>query len=364
MAILTFLVVLFVLVLVHEFGHFAVAKLTGMRVDEFGIGFPPRLFGIKRGETTYSLNLFPIGGFVKILGENGGEEIGESDRARAFGARPKLAQAAVLVAGVAMNVLLAWVLFVVLFMVGTPSVVSESEATSAAVLTITDVLPDGPAAAAGIPVAATIEGVAAGDEQLEGTLTPNSFSSFIASHQGEAVTVVYLAEGKEKSAVLTPQQGVLPGSGDRVAVGIGLALVEDVPYSFSAAIKEGTVLTGTTLAGITVGLGGLIVDALHLHADFSSVAGPVGIVGLVGEASSYGFAALLMFTAFISLNLAVINLIPFPALDGGRLIMVLIEAVKGTPIRPQVAGTLNAFGFALLIFLMIAVTYNDILRIL
>jgi regulator of sigma E protease len=149
MYILVFLVVLFVLVLVHELGHFLVAKRSGMRVDEFGIGFPPRLAGIRRGETLYSLNAIPLGGFVKIYGEDGTEESGP-DTPRAFSNRPKVLQAAVLVAGVLANFLFAWLLFSLVFFIGTKTAVSEADATDRAALTVLNVLSDGPAARAGI----------------------------------------------------------------------------------------------------------------------------------------------------------------------------------------------------------------------
>jgi regulator of sigma E protease len=130
------------------------------------------------------------------------------------------------------------------------------------------------------------------------------------------------------------------------------------------ALWRGTVMTGELLTAVAVGLGGFLADAFTMRADFTQVAGPVGIVGMVGEASSLGIAYLLTFTAFISLNLAVINMLPFPALDGGRLVFVAIEKLTGRMIKPVIANTLNFVGFALLIVLMIAVTYNDILRLI
>ena len=150
MSILVFLLILFVLVLVHEFGHFIVAKKTGMRVDEFGIGFPPKLFGIKKGETEYTLNALPIGGFVKIFGEDAVDAEESPDRDRSFVAKNKWAQSAVLIAGVTMNILFAYVLFVVVLALGVQSVVSEVDATENARLVITNVLSESPAAIASL----------------------------------------------------------------------------------------------------------------------------------------------------------------------------------------------------------------------
>lgn len=271
MAILIFLAILVALVFVHELGHFAVAKWVGMRVDEFGIGFPPKVFGIRKGETEYTLNLLPIGGFVKIYGEDA-VGVAHDATAGSFTSKSKWAQAAVLVAGVTMNVLFAWALASIAFGVGVPTVVGE---------------------------------LAGGEAQIE----VRSYAPLAAMYAGGEFVV-------------------------------------------------------TGLRDITVGLSGLIRDAVLLRADFSSVAGPVGIVGYVGEASQHGFSILLMFTAFISLNLAVINILPFPALDGGRLAMVAIEAVKGSPIRPHYVGVVNMVGFLILMILMVAVTWNDIARLL
>jgi len=360
MSILIFLIVLFVLVLVHELGHFVVAKLTKMRVDEFGIGFPPRLFSVQKGETRYSFNLFPIGGFVKIYGEN--SEGAVAADSRSFSSRPKWMQALVLIAGVTMNVFLAWALFAAVFATGTYTSVPESEASDAATLTIVSILPDSPIANADVPLGSEVVLLTTSSDQLD-TLTPSGFREFVREHEVESMTLSYANGSDVVEVTLTPARGLTEE--DTVAVvGAGLSLVEVVRLPIHEAFGEAAVLTVTTLRDITLGLGGLLVNAVQLKADFSQVAGPIGIVGLVDEASSFGVSALLMFTAFISLNLAVINLLPFPALDGGRLLMVGIEAVKRSPISPNFVGTVNSIGFVILILLMIAVTYNDIVRIL
>jgi regulator of sigma E protease len=368
MSILIFLGVLFFLVLVHELGHFAVAKWVGMRVDEFGIGFPPRLFTLKRGETEYTFNLFPIGGFVKIMGEDGLEEAGNpqarADAAtRSFGSKSRWAQAAVLVAGVTMNVLCAWLLFAIAFSIGVPASVSETEATEAAELSVTSVLPESPAALAGLPRGAIITSARADGVSLE-ELTPSSFTQFVGTYANTDLTLTYLDNDVAKEVVVRPVQGLIADAPERAALGVGLALVETVERSFFEAVTYAAVHTVESTVAIAVGIGTLIYDSIRMTADFSQVAGPVGIVGLVGEASEYGLTTLLMFTAFISLNLAVINILPFPALDGGRLLFVAIEAVKGTPIKAAYAGLLNTVGFFLLMALMVAVTWNDVARLI
>jgi regulator of sigma E protease len=363
MGILLFFVVLFVLILVHEWGHFIVAKKTGMRVDEFGIGFPPKLFGIKKGETEYTFNALPIGGFVRIWGENYDEARPDEsvDNTRSFSARPKWAQALVLVAGVTMNVLFAWFLFTVTYLVGVATPVDEATATPAAELYVTNVIADSPAAV--LPVGAIITEVAYGEEVVTKP-TPAVFTETIQRAGAVPVTISYREKDEDKSVVLTPRQAVIIDHPDRYAVGASLALVEIKQYGLVAAITEGFRATWEGLVSISVGLWTLLSQAFMGEADFSQVAGPVGIVGMVGDAASYGITALLIFTAIISLNLAVINLLPFPALDGGRLVFVVIEAVTKKRIPPEWAGRMNLVGFALLMLLMIVVTYNDIVRLL
>lgn len=365
MSTLIFLAVLFLLVLVHEWGHYIVAKLTGMRVDEFGIGFPPKLFGIQKGETEYTFNAVPIGGFVKILGEDGdgGVALSESERARSFSAKSKWAQSAVLLAGVTMNVLFAWFLFTIAFTVGVQSAVEESAASDSAKLVITEVLPGSPAATAALPRGATILSVTANGESLDAR-TPSAFSAFVASHATAPVMISYTLGDSLSVTEITPTKGVIANDPERAAVGVALSMVDTVSKPLPLAIKDAFFATFSNLKAIAVGLWGLLADAVQFNADLSQVAGPVGIVGLVGEASAFGFTALVMFTAFISLNLAVINVLPFPALDGGRLLFVLVEAVKGSPIPSRYAATLNMVGFVLLIGLMVAVTWNDIARLI
>lgn len=368
MTVLLFLVVLFVLILVHEWGHYIVAKKTGMRVDEFGIGFPPKLFGVRWGETEYTLNALPIGGFVRIFGENfeeDGASADASDRARAFSARPKWAQALVLIAGVAMNILFAWFLFVVALMVGVPAAADPENPSANAQLSIVAVLSDSPAEAAGIPIGATVRELATADgAAVLVQPTPQSFQDFIVTHGTQAVTVEYEKDGVTETATLQPVDGVVASDTDRPAIGVSLAFTEIKRESFATAIWQGAESTWRALGAITVGLSSLLVQSIQGTADFSQVAGPIGIAGLVGDAAEFGFTSLLLFTAMISLNLAVINLLPIPALDGGRLVFVAIEAIARREISPVWMMRVNLVGFAFLMLLMLAVTYGDIMRLL
>jgi regulator of sigma E protease len=388
MSILIFLGVLFVLVLVHELGHFVVAKWTGMRVDEFGIGFPPKLFGIKKGETLYSINLLPIGGFVKIYGEDsvdtlsspvssegrdrrsealdeageGGEDSIRKSSSRSFVSKSKWAQSIVLLAGITMNILFAWLLVAVAFGIGVDGTVKESEAGPNARLTITGVLPQSPANKGALIPGSVIKSVEAGGDTLS-VLSPTAFSSFVESHDTVPLTLVYTYMGEPRIVQITPEKGIINDAPDKAAIGVALSLRDTMHRSIGKSIVDSFIYIVKGIHDIVVGLLSLLYDALRFKADFSQIAGPVGIVGLVGEASAYGITTLLMFTAFISLNLAVINVFPFPALDGGRLMFVIIEAIKGSPITPKLVSTLNTVGFFVLIALMVAVTWNDVAKL-
>lgn len=362
MSVLIFFAVLFVLILVHEWGHFIVAKKNGIRVDEFGIGFPPKLFGIKKGETEYTFNSLPIGGFVRIYGENAEDAAHDAEKgkdvSRSFVAKSKWVQAAVLIAGVAMNVFFAWFLYSAVYALGVPTQVDEASAGPEARLVITEVF-EGPASEAAIPVGATIVGLAAGEASSE-ALTPTAFSEFTKTHGNDTLEVTYTLGEETVTKDLTPQIGIIESDPDRPAVGVALALVDNVRMPAHIAVWEGLRSTGNTLKNIVTGLGTLLYQSIQWKADISQVAGPIGIVGLVGDAAQFGFANLMLFTAFISLNLAVINLLPIPALDGGRLVFVAIEAIRKKPVDPVWFARVNFVGFAFLMLLMLAVTVSDI----
>lgn len=366
MSIVIFFAVLFVLILVHEWGHFIVAKKNGIRVDEFGIGFPPKLFGIKKGETEYSFNMLPVGGFVRIFGENAEDAAADAaahrDISRSFVAKSKWIQAAVLVAGVVMNVLFAWLLFSLVFAIGVPTAVEEQNATESAELVVSDVIDGSPAYKAGLTPGAVITGVRAGLD-TDTILYPSSFSAFTEDRVGVEMEVAYKIGDTEMTATLIPEVGIIADKPDQPAVGVALALVDTVRMAPHVAVWEGLKTTVSGLGAITVGLGSLFADSVRGEADMSSIAGPVGIIGLVGDAAEFGFASLMMFTAFISLNLAIINLLPIPALDGGRLMFVAIEAIRRKAVDPVWFARVNFVGFALLMLLMVAVTVSDVSKL-
>ncbi|MBI2476132.1 MAG: site-2 protease family protein [Candidatus Taylorbacteria bacterium] len=365
MNIIIFLVILALLVLVHEFGHFIVAKKNGVRVDEFGLGFPPRIFGKKIGETVYSLNLVPFGGFVKIFGENAESletpEGTAEDPSRSLAHKSHLVQAAVLGAGVSFNVLFAWLVISLGLIFGLPTIVDNGNAlrVSDSHVIINLVMPKSPAEEAGLKTGDILLALKAGTASLTENLNPDAVRDFIASSKGP-ISFLYKQGSKVAEAKILPREGIVSGA---PAIGISMDMVGILKLPAGTALLEGGVRTAQLFKTVTWSIAHFLRDALVGRADLAQVAGPVGMVALVGDARDLGFAYLVFFTALLSINLAVINLLPFPALDGGRLVMVAIEAAKGSPLKPRFVQTLNAVGFALLIFLMLAVTYHDILKL-
>lgn len=360
MSILLFFCILLILVLVHEFGHFATAKAFKIRVDEFAFGFPPRLFGIKRGETTYAFNALPLGGYVKIYGEDP-NDVSDGDRSRSFAAQPRLVQAAVVLAGIVANFILAWLFISLTFMVG---ITASDEAAapyrvSDPVLSISDVAPDSPAAKGGLLPGDEIVAVQLGAERVS-TTRPESVTSFIGAHGGEEVQVVYRRQGNEGIATVVPVDGIVSG---RAAIGIYMDIIGTLKLSVIDAFVYGAQKTYEFTVLTTIGILDFLKSAVLGHANFTEVTGPVGIVKAVGDAAGIGLANVLLFTGLISINLAVINVLPFPALDGGRFFFILIEAILRRPLPPVVANSLNLIGFGLLMLLMILVTYHDIARL-
>ncbi|MCD5384647.1 MAG: site-2 protease family protein [Candidatus Pacebacteria bacterium] len=377
MEIILFLAVLVVLIVVHELGHFLAAKLFGIRVEEFGIGYPPRALTLgKIGETIYSLNWLPFGGFVKIFGEGLGEDVPESERRRALVSQKAWKQAVVFVAGVTFNVIFAWVLFSASFMMGSPMAVDEARVKSGEldrngpVLAVSAVLPNSPADIAGLKPGDSITALASNSDDVQNPL-PSDVSSFIANHAGESVQIYYKRQVSGhfeqelvvSSVEITPSHGVIASKQGTPAIGIEMVLVSAERQGVGSAMILGAQKTYRATIVIAVGIGKFIKSALTGSADWRAVAGPVGIVGLVGDASSLGLLHLLNFTAMISINLAIINLIPIPALDGGRLVFVAIEGVTRRKIHSGVVGALNMLGFAAIILLMLIITYHDVIKI-
>ncbi|MCX6758059.1 MAG: RIP metalloprotease RseP [Candidatus Nomurabacteria bacterium] len=364
MNILIFFIILLVLVLVHEWGHFFSAKKFGIRVDEFGFGFPPKIASIKKGETEYSLNALPLGGFVKIFGENPNEENTTGpDASRSFVNKPRWQQAIVLFAGIFMNFVLAWVLFSIGFMSGLPTSTSGApvgQELKNVHLVVLGVSPKSPAEIAGLKSGDKIISMLSFDGDLTQP-NPASLKEFVSNHEGKDISLYFEREGELKDVVLQPKAGVVDG---KPGIGISMDTVGILKLPFFSAIWEGFKFDLSVTKATIIGLFDLLKSIFVGKANLSDVTGPVGLVGAVGDAyHGFGFAYLISFAAMISVNLAVINLFPFPALDGGRLLFLLIEKIKGSRLNPKFANYANMIGFFLLILLMLVVTYHDIVKL-
>lgn len=361
MSIILFIIILAILILAHEMGHFIAAKRAGVRVDEFGLGFPPRLYQKKIGETVYSVNAFPVGGFVKIFGENPDDESQRGkDAARSLTHKPKLIQAWVISAGVIFNLLLAWILLSVGLMAGMPYSVDDSvygARVQNPALTITQVLPKSPAEVAGLKGGDAIVALSVGNDKLDDPKVETT-QNFIAAH--DELTLTYRRGGETKTTLVRPHDGIVDG---RRAIGISMDMVGVLKLSPYEALTLGVTTTLSLTQATIVGIFDFFKNMFIGQADLSGVAGPVGLVGVVGSASALGLGHLISLTAVISINLAVINLLPFPALDGGRLFFILIEWIKRSPIKPEIANAANGIGFILLIALMTFVTFHDVVKI-
>lgn len=364
MNIIIFLVILLVLVVSHEFGHFIVAKKSGIRVDEFSFGFPPKLFGIKKGETSYNFNALPFGGYVKIFGENPDEEsLSGPESSRSFVNKPWYIQAAVLFAGVTMNFLVAWLLLSVGFMSGLPTSAGSEPQGSVLKnqsLTVTSINVGSPAEKAGLKVGDKLSLLKVGTDQTE-TPSTASVQYFVKKHSTDPITVSFVRANELQELTITPE---INKTTNTPMIGISMDIIGTLKLPIHKALWEGLKLSWNLVVVTVMGFYNLIHDSLIGQGSLAGITGPIGIVGVVGDAAKFGFIYLLSFTALISINLAVINLIPFPALDGGRLLFLLIEKIKGSRIKPAVANTANIIGFSLLMVLMAVITYHDIVKLL
>jgi len=368
MGILLFFVVLAVLVLSHEFGHFIVAKLSGIRVDEFGFGFPPKLIGINKGETEYTFNLIPFGGFVKIFGEEENEEFvhaGMEEKKRSLTGKSRKIQAAVISAGVIFNLILAWFLISVGFMVGTTIVagsVSEKYVLTDTHIILTQVFPDTPASSAGLEAGDEIIYLVTDKDALQGeNITVENIQNFISVNEGNNIFVGYKRDEKPVAVVsVVPISGIIEG---HAAMGISLDKAGFLKLPFLNSLYEGFILTSKITYNMIISLADFFYGFFTGESSLKSVSGPVGLVSIVSDVSKEGIVKLLNLVSLISINLAVLNMVPFPALDGGRLFILLIEGIRRKPLNPKITNTINVFGFFILLGFMFAVTYSDIMKL-
>lgn len=329
MMIIYAILIFCLLIFVHEFGHFIVAKATGIRVNEFALGMGPLIFHYKWGETDYSLRALPIGGYCKMEGEDE-----ESKDASAFNNKPFWAKAFVVIAGSTMNLILAIVILsLVILSVGTPT------------NTIKDLAPNNPAA---------IAGILPGDEIIKiedkNIKEWEDITSAIATSTGETITIVVQRSGER----YTFETGVTIADDGRRVIGI--------TPEYSKNPGKALVLGTKSTLDMGVRMVDLIGQLFTGEVSTKSLTGPVGIVYIVGDTAKLGIFYLAQLTALISLNLAIVNMLPFPALDGGRLLFMVIRLFTGKAISDETEGKIHFVGIMLLFGLMIYITFQDVGR--
>jgi regulator of sigma E protease len=371
--LIVFILVLSVLVFVHEFGHFWMARRFGVKAEEFGFGFPPRLIGVYKNvegkwkivkgnkevkdavSTVYSLNWIPLGGFVKIKGENG-EDAQDED---SFGHKKIWQRILILSAGVLMNVVLTVVLLSVGYMIGLPQSLSSSLPSSAQVkdvkIQIMEVLPESPAEKAGLKPRDIILSI-----NNQSFVNVDQMLEFLKDKQGQTLTYKI----KRGDQIIEKQIKPIELSKSKtIGVGISVLAVGKVKYPWYLAWWQGLRSTIALLWMIIVAFFNLLVGLFKGAGVASDLAGPVGIAQLTGQAARMGFVYLLQFSALLSANLAVINFVPIPALDGGRVMFLILEKIKGRPMKQELEAVIHNIFFALLILLIIIITYRDIARL-
>jgi len=387
---IVFIAILGVLVFVHELGHFLTAIRNGIRAEEFGFGFPPRIFGFQKyskgnkkkwrliwgrydgddeqeisdhkekqnkgyaSGTIYSLNWIPLGGFVRIKGENG-DKGNESD---SFAAKQPWVRIKVLIAGVLMNFLLAWVLFSVILTFGAPESIDPDSPVDGAKIMISYIQPGSPAEKMGLQV---------GDEILKNQPTfmvgnLSDIKSYIDANRGQEIKILVKKEGRLKEISGVPRQEVSDNEG---ALGIGYDLIVTKKYPWYQAIWNGLVWMANLTWIILTTFAGIIANLFAGKKAGVEVAGPTGIYLLTKQVAAMGFIYILQLAAILSVNLGIINALPIPALDGGRILFILIEKIKGRPISQKIEQAFHTVSFILLILLMVIITiFSDIPKIM
>ncbi len=359
---IVFIAILSVLVMIHELGHYTVARLFGVHVEEFGFGLPPRIFGKKIKGTMYSFNWLPIGGFVKLAGEDEedvdrekGKIKSETERSKYFWAKSRGQRALILSAGVCMNFLLAVVLTTVLLTRGItePTKIVHVETVSA----------NSPAALAGLKEKDVISSIQYTDKtglQIKKLQEPQELIDIVKGQSGTSITLAIVRDGKPMTVHLVPRVSPPQGEGP---LGVAVSNLEKHKYPLSKAPFMAVKINVERMWMMLTSLGSVISKLITGQKLASGeISGPIGIAQVTGQAVKYGFDAVLEFMAILSLNLALLNILPFPALDGGRLAFVIADKF-GKKARPAVERVIHQVGMIILMALILLVTVNDILRI-
>lgn len=349
LTIIVFIVILALLIFVHEAGHFFIAKLTGVKVEEFAFGFPPRLLSIKRGETRYSINLIPFGGYVRLFGEE--ENI---SKPRSFMAKPVSARIAIVAAGATMNFVLAIILMTIGFSIGMTPLVSDPATIAGSKnsqVMVVYVHPGSPADLAGIDQGTILNGFASASD----------LQNFTHSHVGQEVNLSIEKNNQ------TSEEKIKLSQDQNAPLGVGIVSItkvkQNVFLAFWTSIKE----TGKVIADLFVFLYDILKSFFttgHAGPAAEGVVGPVGLYNFTSEALKIGWIYVLQLVILLSINLGIINLLPFPALDGGKVLFLALEGIfRRKIVRQEVENIIHLIGFALLILLIIAITYRDIIHL-
>lgn len=343
---IVFIIILSILVFIHELGHFTVARIIGVKVEEFGFGLPPRIWGKKFGKhkTMYSINWLPIGGFVRLAGEDESENLHPhiKNPKEYFFARSKKERAVILLAGVTMNFLLAVGITTYLLTQGVQEISGRVH--------IEQVLPGSPAAKAGLKE----------KDIIENFKTPPELITYVKAHEGQTVTLTIVRNTHTFPVSLIPRKEYPKGEGP---MGVAISDLETKTYPLAQAPIEATKINLQRAWEMLAGIWTLLVRLAHLQSVGRDVAGPIGIAQVTGQAVKFGWKAVLEFMSILSLNLAVLNVLPIPALDGGRLAFVFLEKILGRKVKPAFEQSTHQIGMIILFLLILLISINDILRL-
>ena len=352
-SVLSFIIVLGLLIFVHEFGHFLFAKLFGVRVLKFSLGFGPKVYGRKYGDTEYLLSAFPLGGYVKMTGENKEDEVSFTEQPYSFSHKPIWKRFLIVLAGPAFNLVFAVVVFFAIFAIaGLPVPKAGTE--------IGAITQHSPAEAAGLKAGDIIVSF-----NSEKTADWNDVSRLIRESEGNPVKVVITREGEEIEVVGQPEKQEVKNIFGEVVEErfmLGISRSSEVTYekaSIPEAFVAGLSQTWTFIYLTVMG----IIKIIQQVVPASELGGPILIAQMAGQQMEAGWINLAYFIGLLSVNLGILNLFPIPILDGGHLVLYSLEAVRGKPLEPKTLEKLQQIGLLLLGSLMIFVFYNDIVRI-
>jgi len=349
-----FLVILTILVLIHELGHFLVARWVGVHVEEFGLGLPPKAWGKKIGKTLYSLNWLPIGGFVRLAGEDESDHAGftQKNAKHLFWGRSKKERSAILIAGVVMNFALAVAITAGLLISG----VDEPSGR----VHVERVIAGSPAEQAGLQIGDYLVSITSSLKPPRLLKSPKELIDFVNQEKGREVMITVERAGEQRTITAVPRVEVPPGEGP---LGVAISDLERKKYSIAEAPGKALAINLSRAREMLVSLGSIVWRLLTLRPPQADVAGPIGIAQVTAVAVKFGWQAVLEFASILSLNLAVLNILPIPALDGGRLAFVFLEKALGRKVRPAFEKSTHQIGMIILLALIALVSIHDIVRL-